>query len=77
MDTLEGYLLFMTVMTLTKPLHSLCGVDDYFVSPENDQMAYQIFHPLVSKNTHASVCESFGPGKVIIKYSYFKPICMS
>ena len=64
MDKLRGYLLFLTVMSLTESLHSLCGVDDNFVSPESDQMAYQIFHPLFPKNTHASACESMGSSKL-------------
>lgn len=59
-----GWVIFLIVTAGTDQSFSICGVDDGFLSPENDQMAYRILLPKLAKDLQASVCESFGPGKV-------------
>ena len=44
---------------------SLCGVNDSFVSPRDDEKAYKIQPAIQNQTFHANVCESMGPGETI------------
>ena len=64
MGKLGGWVMFLIVIISTDQCFSLCGLDDGFLSPENDRMAYRILSPELERDLHASDCESYGPGMV-------------
>ena len=61
---LRKFLLLITATSLVGESLSLCGVDDSFVSPENDGRAYQIQHAQTHYVVHKYICELRGPGKI-------------
>ena len=57
-------LLFITATSLIGESLSLCGVDDSFVSPGNDGLAYKIQHWRSRYVSHRFFCESNGLGEI-------------